>query len=97
MPQFSDLIVIYIFSIGLVAVIITAADKYAAKKKGKKIRVPESTLMLIGLFGGALPMYITMKTIRHKTKHKKFMIGLPLEIALHAIIVFAYFFSYGRN
>lgn len=76
-----------------VAVIITVADKSAAKRN--KWRVPEATLMLIGLFGGALPMYVTMKTIRHKTKHKKFMIGLPLEIALHAavfcLILFAKF------
>ena len=85
MPFFSKLIIIYLVLIGLVAVIITVADKSAAKRN--KWRVPEATLMLIGLFGGALPMFVTMKTIRHKTKHKKFMIGLPLEIALHAAIV----------
>lgn len=75
---------IYFALIAVVAVIITVADKSAAKRG--KWRVPEATLMLIGLFGGALPMYVTMKTIRHKTKHKKFMIGLPLEIALHAAV-----------
>ncbi len=84
MPFFSKLIVVYLISVSLVAILITAADKLAAKKGAW--RVPEATLMLIGLFGGALPMYVTMKTIRHKTKHKKFMIGLPLEIALHAVI-----------
>lgn len=92
MPQFSDLLLIYLLIIGLAAVIITVADKNAAKKKRKKKRVPEATLMLVGLFGGALPMYVTMKTIRHKTKHKKFMVGLPLEIALHAVIAFVCFF-----
>lgn len=76
---------IYFAIISLVAVFVTLADKIAAKKGSW--RVPEATLMLIGLFGGALAMFITMKTIRHKTKHKKFMIGLPLEIALHAAIV----------
>ncbi len=85
MPLFSKLIVIFLILIGFVAVIITVADKSAAKRN--KWRVPEATLMLIGLFGGALPMYVTMRTIRHKTKHKKFMIGLPLEIALHAAVV----------
>lgn len=76
---------IYFAVISLVAVIVTVADKIAAKKGAW--RVPEATLMLTGLFGGALAMYITMKTIRHKTKHKKFMVGLPLEIALHAVLV----------
>ncbi len=83
MSLFSKLLVIYLAVIAVVAVVVTAADKLAAKKGAW--RIPEATLMLIGLFGGALPMYVTMKTIRHKTKHKKFMIGLPLEIAFHAV------------
>ena len=85
MSLFSKLAIIYFLIIALISVIMTAADKIAARKGAW--RIPEATLMLIGLFGGALPMYVTMKTIRHKTKHKKFMIGLPLEIALQAAIV----------
>ena len=85
MPFFSKLILIYVVMIGVVAVALTVGDKSAAKRG--QWRVPEATFMMIGLFGGALPMFITMKTIRHKTKHMKFMIGLPLEIALHAAII----------
>ncbi len=84
MPLFSKLLLIYFVLMGIVAVIITVSDKSAARRG--KWRVPEATLMLIGLFGGALPMFVTMRVIRHKTKHMKFMIGLPLEIALHAAI-----------
>lgn len=85
MSLFSKIAIIYFALISLVAIVVTVADKAAAKKGAW--RVPEATLMLIGLFGGALAMLITMKTIRHKTKHMKFMIGLPLEIALHAAII----------
>lgn len=84
MSLFSKLLLIYLAVISLAAIIMTMVDK--AKAKRDKWRIPEATLMLVGLFGGALPMYVTMKTIRHKTKHKKFMIGLPLEIAFHAAI-----------
>ncbi len=80
----SKFIIIYLAVISVVAIVMTMLDKSKAKRK--KWRIPESSLMLVGLFGGATAMYITMKTIRHKTKHKKFMIGLPLEIALHALI-----------
>lgn len=85
MPWYVNLLIIYLAILALVSVMLTVADKASAKRGGW--RVPEATLMMLGLFGGALPMYVTMKTIRHKTKHKKFMIGLPLEIALHAAIV----------
>ena len=84
MPWYFNLMIIYLAGVSLVSVAITVADKVSAKRGGW--RVPEATLMTLGLFGGALTMYVTMKTIRHKTKHKKFMIGLPLEIALHTVI-----------
>ena len=42
-----------------------------------------------GLLGAAGPMYLTMKKIRHKTKHKKFMLGLPAEVLLHLLIIAA--------
>ena len=71
--------------ISLAAVGLTVKDKRAAVKG--KWRVPEATLMLVGLFGGATAMLVTMKVIRHKTKHMKFMVGLPLEIALQAALL----------
>ena len=88
MPFLSDLILIYFAVISLVAVVITVADKIFVKKG--MWRIPETTLMTVGLLGGALGMFVTMRTIRHKTKHKKFMIGLPLMIALHAALVCFY-------
>ncbi len=89
MPQFTDLIVLYFAVIGVVSAILTVVDKRASKKR--KRRISEKTLLLLGLAGGALPMFTTMKLIRHKTKHKKFMIALPLEIVLHIIIILAVF------
>lgn len=91
MPQFSELLIFYLIVIGVVAVTVTLIDKKRSKIKRSK-RIPEVTLMLVGLFGGALPMYVTMKVIRHKTKHKKFMIGLPLAIILHIIFLLWYVF-----
>ncbi|MBR3768139.1 MAG: DUF1294 domain-containing protein [Clostridia bacterium] len=77
--------IIYLFSISVFAVILTAYDKYASKYR-KRHRIPEKVLLLTGLFGGALAEFISMQIIRHKTRHKKFMIGLPLIMALHIII-----------
>jgi uncharacterized membrane protein YsdA (DUF1294 family) len=60
-------------------------DKYAAKRK--KARIPEKTLFLTALFGGSLAMYITMLVIRHKTKHKRFMVGLPVIALAQAVLL----------
>lgn len=89
MPQTLKFFLLYYSVISLISVVLTVADKSAARKGAW--RISELTLMLTGLIGGALPMYITMKVIRHKTKHLKFMLGLPLEILLHvAIAVFLF-------
>lgn len=36
-------------------------------------------------------MYITMKLIHHKTRHKKFMIGIPIFIGVHIFLGFYLF------
>lgn len=91
MRSFIVLFLIFYAILAAVSVALTVLDKKAAIKG--KWRVPEATLMLIGLFGGALPMFVTMRTIRHKTRHMKFMIGLPLEMALHVALGCLIFFK----
>lgn len=85
------LIFIYFSFISIFAVIITITDKRNAIKN--KRRIPEDFLLTIGLIGGALAEFITMKVIHHKTRHKKFMIGLPIEIIVQtaaAILIYLY-------
>lgn len=78
-------LIIYFIVINSLTAIITVIDKRNAVK-GKR-RVSEDFLMTIGLIGGALFEYIIMKLIHHKTRHKKFMIGLPIEIAFQIIVI----------
>ena len=77
-------ILIYFIAISLVSVIVCVADKLRAKKG--RWRVKESTLFLLSVLGGSLAMYITMLTIRHKTLHKRFMIGIPLIMIMQAAV-----------
>lgn len=79
------LLTYYLIVINIFAVIICIMDKISAIY-GKR-RISEKFLMLISLFGGSLFMYLTMKIIRHKTLHKKFMVGLPIMIISQIIIL----------
>ena len=69
--------------INLFAAAVTVADKRAARLHRR--RVPEATLLWIGLIGGAAGMLTTMKRIRHKTLKPKFMVTLPMMIVLHIL------------
>lgn len=66
---------IYLFVVNLIAFILFAIDKYKSKKS--KWRISERTLIVISLIGGSVGALMSMKAFRHKTKHKKFTIGVP--------------------
>ncbi len=74
------IVLAYITVIGLISVFVCVYDKSAAKKS--KRRVPEKTLFLLSAIGGSVAMYFTMRLIRHKTLHKRFMLGIPFIIVL---------------
>lgn len=86
-------IMFYIIVISIASVVLTVIDKKAAIKH--QWRVPEYVLLFFGLIGGATAMLITMKKIRHKTKHIKFMLGLPVEIILHIVALILLLLTFG--
>lgn len=68
--------VLWMVAVSAAATLTTMWDKNRARRR--EYRVPESTLWLLALAGGAAAMWTTMRTIHHKTRHRSFMIGLPL-------------------
>ena len=80
------ILAIYLILINLIAVIVTIYDKLCAVKR--RWRIKESTLLLLSALGGSICMYITMLLIRHKTRHIKFMLGIPLILIVQLIIAF---------
>lgn len=64
-----NLLCVWLLAINLAAAVLTVIDKSRAKRG--KWRISENTLLLTGLLGGALAMYVTMRCIHHKTRKKK--------------------------
>lgn len=86
------LLLIYLLIINLISIIVTAYDKHCAKMR--KYRISERTLIVLSLIGGSVGLYLTMQLIRHKTKHIKFMLGIPLIIILQIILaVLVYYYA----
>lgn len=82
---------IYLLIISLITAVITVKDKLSAKK-GRR-RTPEAMLFLLAFFGGSAAEYITMKLIRHKTRHKRFMAGLPLIMLFQAVLFILFYYN----
>jgi len=70
------ILIAYFIVINLIGMLVNIADKQKARHN--KWRIKERTLWAVALLGGAPLTYITMKTIRHKTKHTGFMVGMPI-------------------
>ncbi|MGG5254831.1 DUF1294 domain-containing protein [Neobacillus sp. SM06] len=73
----------------IIGLYIMADDKKRAKNH--QYRIPEKTLWLVALVGGAVGTTIGMKLFRHKTKHFLFKFGFPL-LAMIEIIFIIFFF-----
>ena len=81
---------IYLGAVNIIGFLIMGIDKLKARKRG--FRIPEATLFLVALMGGSIGSLLGMSVFRHKTRHLKFTIGMPLillfQIALIAFLLF---------
>lgn len=73
----------YIFIVCIIAFCMCRADKKAAIKNKK--RISERALITVSWIGGAAGMLAGMFAFSHKTKHAKFVVGVPLIIILWAV------------
>ncbi len=86
-----SILLAYIAIISIVSIVVCIYDKKISKKNRVELRTPEKTLLLLSALGGSVAMFVTMLIIRHKTKHVKFMLGIPLIMIAQAGIVFLLF------
>lgn len=76
----------YIAFLNIYLYYVMGKDKEYAKKNMP--RIPESHFMTFSILGGALGCMLGMFHYRHKTKHNKFRIGLPVILAIQIVLIF---------
>ena len=69
----------YLLIINALGFLLMLVDKWKARKN--RWRVRESTLLLIAALGGSVGSLAGMYLFRHKTRHLKFTLGIPLILA----------------
>ena len=70
------LFLIYFLIVNAAGFLSMLLDKHKARKN--LWRISESTLLTIALLGGSIGSLVGMYLVRHKTKHFKFTLGIPL-------------------
>lgn len=77
------LFLIYLLTINAAGFALMLIDKWKAKKN--RWRIPEATLMTVAALGGSIGSLLGMYTVRHKTQHLKFTLGIPLILAVQIV------------
>lgn len=73
-------VLLCLFLVNAAGLLFMLADKHRARKK--QWRIPEATLMGIAAMGGSIGALLGMYAFRHKTRHPKFYIGIPVLLVM---------------
>lgn len=77
-------LLLYLLIINAVGFLLMLVDKHKARKN--LWRIPERTLLLTAALGGSVGSLLGMYTFRHKTRHLKFTLGIPLILAAQCFL-----------
>jgi len=77
------LVFIYLSVINALGFLLMLVDKWKARTN--RWRIPEATLMTVAALGGSIGSLAGMYLVRHKTKHLKFTVGIPLILAVQVV------------
>lgn len=80
----------WLIVLNVIAYAVMASDKRRAKRS--KRRVPERTLFIWAAIGGALGIWMAMRSKRHKTQHNAFRFGVPALFVLNIVVYGALFY-----
>ena len=75
----------YLVLVNAAALALMLVDKQKARRG--VWRIPEATLLGIAVFGGSIGVIAGMYLFRHKTRHLKFSLGLPLILAVQIVFL----------
>jgi len=81
--ELRQLLALYLLAVNLAAFVLMGVDKGRAKRDAW--RIPERTLFLPALLGGALGGTLGMRAFHHKTRHWYFRYGFPLLLVLQLL------------
>lgn len=82
--QFFPVLAVYLLIVNLIGFAQMGIDKRRSIRH--RWRIPEAQLFLVAVTGGSIGSLLGMYTFRHKTKHKTFVIGMPLILVLQLVI-----------
>ena len=83
----------YLILINLATFLLFGVDKRRARRQ--QWRIPEATLLTVAVLGGSIGAILAMQIFRHKTKHPKFLVGIPVILILQVVLIGVFCVRFG--
>lgn len=84
MSNLIQIFLFYILIMNIAGLSVMGIDKSKAKRHAW--RISEATLFLVSFLGGSVGTWAGMYLFRHKTKHWRFVVGMPAIFIFHMFI-----------
>lgn len=78
----------YLILVNILAFFLMGIDKKKARTGAW--RIPEKTLFLSAILGGSIGAIAGMQLFRHKTKHRTFVVGMPVIFLVQLLLAYLY-------
>ena len=75
-----ELVCFWLLLINAAAFVLCGIDKRRARRG--KWRISERTLLMSAVLGGSAGLMLGMRCFHHKTRHRRFTIGVPLILCV---------------
>lgn len=79
------LLIYYLLGINAVTFALYGIDKFKSKKGWW--RIPEKTLLMLTVIGGSMGALCGIRLFHHKTRHKKFYLGVPILLVIQIVLL----------
>lgn len=86
MGKFMKYVMIYLLAVNFVTFCAYGIDKRKARRG--KWRMKERTLIGLAILGGSIGAFLGMQLFHHKTRRRKFTIGIPVIFLLQTAVWF---------
>ena len=80
-----EILSLYLLVMNALGLLLMIRDKQQAIKRGR--RIPEFNLIMVAALGGSLGSLLGMYIVRHKTRHLRFTVGIPVMLFIHVILI----------
>ncbi len=81
---------IYLEAVNMLTLIVFGLDKHRARVHRE--RIPEAALLGLAVLGGSIGALAGMYLFHHKTKNKKFTVGVPLILVTEILLLMLLFY-----